>query len=259
MPVMAVAWDFSSMVRQTRVTGGAQMTRQQLLKAVAAGTGLAVILATWLFTGSRGARADDGDSEESKIQQGFAIAPVPLNLAGKDRALVGLGSYIVNAQADCNGCHNAGPGGASGYLPNGNPYLLSPPFGPFLGTKVVNQATYLGGGRDFGPLVPGSFDFVSRNLTPDKTGRPEGGHTLSEFIQIIRTGVDMDHLHPTCSGAVNTGCVPVPFNGAELQIMPWPAYKDMTDHDLQAIYEYLSAIPCVAGPPAPDPRHNDCQ
>jgi hypothetical protein len=44
-----------------------------------------------------------GDDEASEIQQGFAIAPVPLNLAGKNRALVGLGSYIVNGQGDCNG------------------------------------------------------------------------------------------------------------------------------------------------------------
>ena len=54
------------------------------------------------------AHADDDDTG-SKIKIGFAIAPVPLNLAGKNRALVGLGSYIVNAQADCNGCHSAGP------------------------------------------------------------------------------------------------------------------------------------------------------
>ena len=41
-------------------------------------------------------------------------------------------------------------------------------------------------------------------------------------------------------------------------IMPWPAFQNMTDHDLREIYEYLSAIPCIAGPPAPDPLHNDC-
>ena len=228
------------------------MTRRHFFLKIAGSAGLAMVLAFWLLTVSRGARADDGDSEESKIQQGFAIAPVPLNLAGKDPALVGLGSYIVNAQSDCNACHNAGPG-ANEFVPGGNPYLLS-----FV-KKQVNQATYLGGGRDFGSLVPGSFDIVSRNLTPDKTGLPEGGHTFSDFLQIIRTGIDMDGLHPTCSGAVNPWCVPAPFNGALLQIMPWSAFQDMTDHDLQAIYEYLSAIPCIAGPPAPNPRHNDCQ
>jgi hypothetical protein len=39
--------------------------------------------------------------------------------------------------------------------------------------------------------------------------------------------------------------MPAPFNGDLLQIMPWPVYKNMTDHDLRAIYEYLSAIPCI--------------
>ena len=46
--------------------------------------------------------------------------------------------------------------------------------------------------------------------------------------------------------------------------MPWPAFQDMTDHDIRAIYEYLSAIPCaipcVEGPADPtDPVHNDCR
>jgi hypothetical protein len=56
-------------------------------------------------------RAQDANqgNEYVKIQLGFAIAPVPLNLVGKAPALVGLGSYIVNAQADCNGCHTLSP------------------------------------------------------------------------------------------------------------------------------------------------------
>ena len=236
-----------------------EMTKQHLLKAVVAGSGLAMVVMIGL-TGSTRVRADDGDSEESKIQQGFAIAPVPLNLIEKNRALVGLGSYIVNAQALCNDCHNAGPGGASGYLPQGNPYLLPPPSGPYLGRALVNPATYLGGGRDFGALPAEPFaHIISRNLTPDKTGRPAGGQTLAEFIQVMRTGVDMDNLHPTCMGAPNGHCLPQPFDGSRLQIMPWVEFRSMTDHELQAIYEYLSAIPCIAGPPAPDPRHNNCQ
>jgi len=37
--------------------------------------------------------------------------------------------------------------------------------------------------------------------------------------------------------------------------MPWPAYQDMSENDLRAIYEYLSAIPCVEGDPGlPNPR-----
>jgi hypothetical protein len=231
------------------------MTTQQFAKGAGAiAAVLAIGLAGMMISAPRGQAQNGGGDEESKIQQGFAIAPVPLNLAGKNRALVGLGSYLVNGDGDCNGCHSAGP--QTEFTPNGNPYLLPPLFG---GTKTVNPKTYLGGNRDFLALVPGSAHIISRNLTPDKTGMPEGGRPFSEFLQIIRTGADLDHLHPTCpTGTVNPGCVPFPFNGELLQIMPWPQFQNMTDHDIQAIYEYLSAIPCIAGPPAPDPRHNDC-
>jgi hypothetical protein len=35
------------------------------------------------------------DAETQRIIRGFNIAPVPLKLRGRNRALVGLGSYIV--------------------------------------------------------------------------------------------------------------------------------------------------------------------
>jgi hypothetical protein len=48
---------------------------------------------------------------------------------------------------------------------------------------------------------------------------------------------------------VTTNCFPAvpPFDGDLLQIMPWPIYQHMTDHDIRAIYEYLKAIPCIQG------------
>lgn len=178
-----------------------------------------------------------------KIQRGLAIAPVPLNMQGKDVNLVGYGSYLVNAVGDCNGCHAAGP--TMEYATGGNPYFSQHP-------SVVNTATYLGGGQDFGafPDPAGPFPhIVTRNLTPDKTGLPIGGDTLDKFMQIIRTGLDPDKVHPTCAGPPNGKCLPAPFNGDLLQIMPWPVYSNMTDDDLKAIYVYLSAIPCVEGGP----------
>lgn len=183
----------------------------------------------------------DFDDTEAKVRIGFQIAPVPLNLAGRDKELVGYGSYIVNAVGDCNGCHSAGP--PTEFAPGGNPYFGLP--------KRINAATYLGGGRDFGPFPgPGPFPhIISRNLTPDKTGLPEEGRPYSEFVQIMRIGVDLDHLHPTCTGAPDGTCVPPPFDGSLLQIMRWPFFQDMTDHDLRAIYEHLSAVPCIAGRP----------
>jgi hypothetical protein len=54
------------------------------------------------------AQQNQGDGGESEIQRGFQIAPVPLNLAGKNRGLVGLGSYFVNGPMDCVGCHSPG-------------------------------------------------------------------------------------------------------------------------------------------------------
>lgn len=155
--------------------------------------------------------ASSDDISESVIKRGFEIAPVPLNLRGKNRALVGLGSYNVNAQGGCNDCHTNPP-----YAPGGDPFAGEP--------EQINVPCYLSGGTDFGP-------FRSRNLTPDPvTGLP-AGLTYEEFLHVLRTGED------------TTSPFNPPFDGGLLQVMPWPVYGKMTDRDLRAIYEYLSAIP----------------
>ncbi len=181
--------------------------------------------------------------DPAKVSQGMQIAPVPLNTAGKDLNFVGYGSYLVNATGDCNGCHSDGP--PTQFAKGGNPFAGQP--------TVVNQATYLGGGRDFGAYPntnnPQNPHIISRNLTPDYTGMGFGGDTLDQFVLIMRTGVDMDHLHPSCTGAPNGTCIPAPFNGNLLQIMPWPTFHNMTDDDLAAIYAYISSIPCLEGGP----------
>jgi hypothetical protein len=108
-------------------------------------------------------------------------------------------------------------------------------------------STYLGGGRDFGPVgsVPHLY---SRNLTPDKTRLPEGGRTYEQFVEIMRHGTDLDHVHPSCTApGVPTNCFEPPFNGDLLQVMRWPSFSHMTDHELRAIYEYLKAVPCNPG------------
>jgi hypothetical protein len=219
--------------------------KKQFVLSLAVAFAAAGILIAWGLISPAHAQGD-GDS---RIEQGFQIAPVHLNLNGKDRNLVGLGSYLVNAVASCNDCHSAGP--QTQFVPGGNPFFGQQP-------TRINPTTYLGGGRDFGPVVPGSPDIVSRNLTPDKTGLPEGGRTYTQFVQELRTGVDLDHLHPTCSASVTTNCIPAPFDGNLLQIMPWFGFANLTDHDLRAIYEYLNAVPCIQGPPAPSVLHNDC-
>jgi hypothetical protein len=174
------------------------------------------------------------------IQQGFAISPIPkaqLNMAGKAPAQVGLGSYLVNGVADCGGCHSLPK-----FLPHGDTAGSDPAAGdPYQGTPHsqgievqlranYNVSHYLAGGACYGP-------FMSRNLTPDRSGRPLG-LTEQEFIRVMRTGEDIacrkDPTNPICALGPDT---------AVLQVMPWPAFHGMTDDQLKAIYTYLSAIP----------------
>ncbi len=78
----------------------------------------------------------------------------------------------------------------------------------------------------------------------------------------MRVGTDFDKLHPTCTSATPTptpaNCIPPPVDGALLRSCP-STFHNMTDHQLNAIYEYLSAIPCLS--PTNDPGnvlYNDC-
>src|ERR1700751_1217395 len=105
-------------------------------------TFVAIVLAAMSIKAPR-AHADDDDTE-SKIKIGFEIAPVPLNLARRNRALVGLGSYLVNAAGDCNGCHTSGGPPNFNYAAGGNPYFKQP--------QKVDPTVYLSGGADFGPV-----------------------------------------------------------------------------------------------------------
>src|SRR6201995_1866283 len=89
-----------------------------------------VILVISVIFGSAKMAADDRDEhgnhdrdkqqERARIERGFRIAPVPLDLSQKDPDLVGLGSYLVNAVGGCNDCHT-NPNSANG----GNPFLGS--------------------------------------------------------------------------------------------------------------------------------------
>lgn len=158
---------------------------------------------------------DDSDDAASRIQAGFNYARsqgITLNLKGKNRALVGLGSYLVNAVGGCNDCHTAPPFTVDPYA--------------FLGApKQININCYLAGGTPFGP--PGDpATPVSRDITPWEDGKP-AGLTFNQFRHVMRTGEDPD----------NPGHV--------LEVMPWPVYQAMIDRDLRAIYEYLTAIPAI--------------
>jgi hypothetical protein len=102
---------------------------------------------------------NDNDRSASRIQRGFELAPVRLDLRHKNPAAVGLGSYIVNAQGGCNDCHTCPP-----YTAEHDPYSG--------GDGRPNAANYLAGGTPFGP-------FVSRNITPNATASRRGSRARS--------------------------------------------------------------------------------
>ncbi|MGY6217520.1 cupredoxin domain-containing protein [Methylolobus aquaticus] len=153
--------------------------------------------------------------EDPRVEQGLAIAPVRLRYSPRQRDAVGLGSYIVNAQGSCADCHSC-PTYAKGH----NPFKGEP--------KQFRARGYLAGGVTFGP-------FVSRNLTKDENGLP-AGMTLAQFRATMRTGKDLKNVHPDISPL--------------LQVMPWPMLGQMTNDDLDAVYQYLRAIPAAIANPA---------
>ncbi len=246
-------------------------------KTAGASAGFALVVVMGISITSPRGRAQDVSGDAARIQQGFAIAPVVLNLRGMNPAqiaLVGLGSYLVNGANDCNFCHTSGGPPNFNFLSGHNPYFIAQ------GPKQTDPTTYLAGGADFGSAIPfnvgpgsayGTYvgpDIIARNLTPDKNGLPEGGHTLSQFMEIFRTGVDLDHIHPTCTSSspapYPANCIPPPVDGSRLQVMPWPDFQSMTDNDIRAIWTYLSVIPCIdnktSTPPAgaPNELRNNC-
>jgi hypothetical protein len=115
-------------------------------------------------TGPTGPNGDPGPIISTRAALGLDIAPVALDLTGLTGAeieQVGQGSYIVNAAADCTGCH-VGPAPTFAYL--------------------------AGGGFDF-PVNATFTAFVKPpNLTPD--GQSGLHRSESEFIEILRTGRD---------------------------------------------------------------------
>jgi hypothetical protein len=175
-------------------------------------------------TGPAGADGKDGANGNDVIlseaaRLGLTLSEVPVDLTdltGDEVESVGRGSYLVNAVADCKGCHN--------------------------GTDNKGNTLFLAGNVDFpiggfdsngAPCTIGNSGCVdshvfTRNLTPDKTT----GLKLSEeqFVTALRTGRD----YKDSTGATS------------LIVMPWPQLRWMTDRDLRDIYHYLRKIPAVS-------------
>jgi hypothetical protein len=79
--------------------------KQRSARPVAAAFAIGAVMAfAPLASFAAGNHNDQGNDDQSRIQRGYQINPVQLNPKGTNRALVGLGSYIVNTNG-CNDCH----------------------------------------------------------------------------------------------------------------------------------------------------------
>ena len=87
-----------------------------------------------------------------------------------------------------------------------------------------DPAKYLGG-AEVGWLVPTLGVFYPANLTPDaETGI--GNWTKQDIVKLLKTGVTPE------------GRIVAPM-------MPWRAYSQASDADLEAIAVYLKSVPAV--------------
>jgi cytochrome c553 len=148
-------------------------------------------------------------------------------------AAVARGKYLVDSMG-CHDCHTPVKMGPNGPEPDmtraltGHPAEMKmppppPPSGPWIGAVGATMTAWAG---------PWGVSYTA-NLTPHKENGL-GGWTEQQFVDAMRTGRHQGR-------------------GREiLPPMPWPAYKNLNDADLKAMFAYLRSLPPSANR-VPDP------
>lgn len=157
-----------------------------------------------------------------------APAPAAEPATPPTTAMQDRGRYLVTV-LDCNGCHTPFKDGPAGPEPDmtrmlsGHPQdaqLPPPPVlpaGPWIAAFSATGTAWSG---------PWGVSFTA-NLTPDReTGL--GDWSYANFRDTLRNG---RHLG----------------RGRELlPPMPWPAYGQLSDDDMQAVFAFLQSIPAIS-------------
>ena len=192
--------------------------------------------------GDDGASGKGDSIPNSIIQEGFAISPIPkaqLNFTRKNMAMAAWGSYLVNGTSDCavatvcrNSCRLAVP--AAMPLPatrsrarrrrrasRADWWRTSTPSTIWLAVGVSGRGpTPLWRAIDAGRKRPTGRTDLDRIHQGDAHRR---GYPLRE-------GADGPDLRDRAGHRGASGHA-------------WPSYHNLTDFDLEAIYDYLSALP----------------
>lgn len=196
------------------------------LAVVAAAIGL-------LAAGSARLAAEQSTSGQKPSPPGASTQKPPAPARPAATGSVARGKYLVTAMG-CHDCHTPWKLGANGPEPDmslglsGHPASMSlppppAPSGPWVGGFTGSFTAWTG---------PWGVSYTA-NLTPD----PETGlglWTEQQFVDTIRTGRRQGR-------------------GREiLPPMPWPAFKNLNDADLKAIFAYLRTVPAIKNK-VPDP------
>ena len=157
----------------------------------------------------------DEATDPGMLLRGLAVQPLAdppalAQLAASSLASYARGSYLVNAVADCNGCHT-------------NP-ARSLAVGPsFL---HLNTNGYLAGGAVFS--APGATGGVARAMATDLSGATHGYTAgLPSFVASMTVAAHGD--------------------GAPGSPIPMPSYGGLLLEDLIALHGYLGAVPRRTG------------
>lgn len=159
-----------------------------------------------------------------------------------DGTTVARGAYLVHGMG-CADCHTPLKIGAQGPEPDLARGLSGHPQGMVLQAPTLPAGSpwaWGATGTNTAFWGPWGVSYAA-NLTPDATGLKDW--TAEQFVQAMRTGKHAGSGRPL------------------MPPMPWPAFGQLNDADLHAMFSYLMAQPAVPNrvpdylPPAPVARH----
>jgi mono/diheme cytochrome c family protein len=190
------------------------------LVVVTASAGLIIVAGVSAHSATQGAGSTGAGGASTAPKAGAAAKT---GTGDKASGSVARGKYLVTAMG-CHDCHTPAKMGPNGPEPDmshalgGHPASLTVPpppgpSGPWIGSVTGTFTAWSG---------PWGVSYTA-NLTPDKaTGL--GEWTEQQFVDTIRTGRRQGR-------------------GREiLPPMPWPAFKNLNDADLKAIFAYLRTV-----------------
>jgi hypothetical protein len=143
------------------------------------------------------------------------------------------GKYLVNAMG-CNDCHTPMKMGPQGPEPDMSKFLSGHPASEKNAPAPKLANGWIAAVDATGTAWAGPWGIsYTANLTPDQNSGL-GIWTEDMFLKAIREGKHMGTSRPI------------------LPPMPWPAFRNLNDDDLKAIFAYLRTIPAINNH-VPDP------